>query len=92
MNLAWFRQPRFRARVRRVDADGDDFWNFEAPLADDLESLSVPIGIGNQINGDGDAERSGTFQRLKILTERDALAMFQQPFLIDGLDPEKHIL
>ena len=41
LKFARFRKPRFRARVRSVDADVDNFRYFQAPLPNDLEALMV---------------------------------------------------
>jgi len=72
----------FPSRVRRVDADGDDFWNFEAPLADDLESVVGPIGIGNQLMATV-MPRDRTIPTPQILT--DAMRCdVSAAFLIDG--------
>src|SRR5262245_6818586 len=39
---ARFSVPRFGAGVRRVDADVDNLWNFQTPIAYDLEAFAVP--------------------------------------------------
>ena len=91
LNGAGFRQPRFGAWIRRINADIHDFRNFQTPLTNNLEPLFVPVRIGDQVDGDGNAKRTGKLQGLKILSQRNAFAMLEQSLFVDGLDSDEHI-
>src|SRR5215510_13007592 len=86
-----FGVPGFRTGVRRIHADGHNFWNLQAPLPDDLEATSLPARIGDQIDGNPDAERARILERLEVFIDSDAFAMKYQPFFIDGFYADKHI-
>src|SRR5206468_6357623 len=84
--------PGLRARIRRVDRDVHDLRDLQTPLADDREALAVPLGVGDQVDGDLDAERARELERLEGVAERDALSVLAQALLVDGLEPEEHVL
>src|SRR6516162_7685166 len=50
---ARFSVPRLCARIRRVDADVDDFGNLQTPIAHDFKAFAVPRRIGNNVYGQG---------------------------------------
>src|SRR6185369_9883374 len=75
LDLGRCRVPALGSWVRSIDADGHDLRDVQAPLPNCLESLSIPVGIGDQIDGHADAKGSGTFQRFEVFPQRDALAM-----------------
>src|SRR5437868_1796636 len=62
LNLGRCRVPALGSGVRSIDADGHDLRDVQAPLPNCLESLSIPVWIGDQIDGNADAKGSGTFQ------------------------------
>ena len=67
-------EPALGARIGRVDADVDDLGQLEAPFAHDAEALLVPVGVGDDVDRDVDAERAREFERLEVAAERNALA------------------
>src|SRR6516165_11693810 len=82
--------PALGPRIGGIDADIDDVRHFQTPLADDPKPLMVPVRVGNQVDRDINAERAGEFDRFEIAVDRDALAEFAQPLLVDRLETEKH--
>src|ERR1700730_1611235 len=84
-------EPGLSARIGRVDADIHDLGHIHAPVAHDAEALLIPIRIGDDVDGDADAERTGELKRLEILAERNALAKFLQAVFVNGLDAEKEL-
>src|SRR5215471_1329258 len=82
--------PTLGPRIGGIDADIDDVRHFQTPLADDPEPFVVPVRVGDQIDRDIDPERAGEFDRLEIAVDRDALAEFAQPLLVDRLEAEEH--
>src|SRR5215469_5030546 len=83
--------PGLRSRVRRVDAEIDDLRHFEAPGANRRETVVIPIGVDDKIDGDGETKRAREFQRLEILPERHALAIGLEPGLVERLEPQEHV-
>src|SRR5271169_541579 len=85
-------EPAFSPRIGRVDAEVDHLGDFETPFAYDAKALMIPVGIGDQIDRDDQAERAGEFQRLKTAPERDALAVFLESLLVDRLQADEDVL
>src|SRR5206468_6179074 len=83
--------PCLRARVGRVDRDVHDLGDLQAPLADHFESLAVPVGIGDQVDRDHDAERARELEGFERAAEGDPLAILAQPLLVDGFEPQEHV-
>src|SRR6267143_4259828 len=50
--------PALGPGIGRVDADVHDFGQLEAPFADDAEALTVPFGVGDQIDQNVNPERA----------------------------------
>src|SRR6185312_17512101 len=88
---AFLAEPAFGSRIGRVDADVDDLGLLDAPVAHGSEPLMVPIRVGDQVDGDADAERAGEFERLEIAAERYPLAVFGKPLVVERLEPEEHV-
>src|SRR6185312_4210228 len=85
-------RPALGAGIGRVDADIHHLGHVEAPLPHGVEARFVPVGIGDDVDRDIDAERAGEFQRLHITAQRGALAIEAQPLFIQGFDTEEHVL
>ena len=66
--------PQLGAGIWRADADVDDLGDLQAPFANDAETVAIPVGLGDDVNGDIDAERTGEFERLEVLSQGHALA------------------
>jgi hypothetical protein len=57
-----------------------------------FELLTVPRRIGDQVDGDVDAQRSGCLQRFHVTIQVDPLAEPLQPGFVDRLQPDEHDL
>src|SRR5262249_49291569 len=86
------RVPGLGAGIRRVDADVHHLGDLGAPLAHDAEALPVPAGVGDDVDGDVDADGARELERLEVLREADALAELPEAILVDRLDAEEHDL
>src|SRR5262249_28868473 len=84
--------PALGPGIGSIDTDIDDLRQFERPFSQYAEALVVPLGIGDQIDQDVDAERARKFNRLEIATETDPLAELLQYLRLSRLDADKHVL
>src|SRR5207244_12789937 len=84
--------PGLGPRIRCVDGDVHDLRNLHTPLADDGEAFAVPVGVGDQVDRDLDAERTGELQGLEGVAERDPLAVLAQALLVDRIETEVRVL
>ena len=85
-------QPAFGPRIRRVDADIDDFGDVEPPFAHHAKALVVPIGVGDQVDRDDQSERAGEFERLEVAAGRGSLAVALEAVLVDRFEADKDVL
>src|SRR6201987_2395051 len=83
--------PGLRSRIWRVDGDVNDLGDLQRPFADGFEVALVPIGIGDDVYGGVNVQRSGAFEGFDILFYGDALAVALEALVIDSFDTEKHI-
>ncbi len=89
--VARFGDPSFRARIRGVDGDMNDFGDRQRPFADGFKVALVPIRVGDDIHGGMNIQRASAFERFDIFFHRDALAVALETFVVDRFDPEEHI-
>src|SRR5215510_10715285 len=91
VDLALLGHPALSTGIWRVDAEVADLRDFHAPLAQDGEAQFVPIGIGDDVDGHFDSERTRKLEGLIILAERRALAELAQALVVNRLDAEEHV-
>ena len=53
---------------------------------------SSQLGVGDDVDGDREPERAGDLQRAQVLVEGDPLAVGLEGVLVEGLDPEEHVV
>ena len=89
--MSLLRQPAFRPRIGGINAYVDDFGHLQTPLANGSETFLIPVWIGDDVDGNLNAKRVASLQRLEVPADRDPLAELAQAFIVDCLDTKKHI-
>ena len=89
--LALLREPGLGAGIRRGDGQVDDLWNGQRPVAHGGEPCLVPVGVGDDVDGHGQAQSPGDLQRLHVGIGRHALAMPLERLGIERLHAEEHV-
>src|SRR5215813_7563419 len=69
LDLARLPVPALGSRVWSVNAYGHNFWDFQAPLPNRLESPLIPVRFGNQIDGHGNTKGTGAFQGFEVFPQ-----------------------
>ena len=73
-------EPDFRAGVRSFHRQGDYFGDIHRPVAHRLESIFIPVRVGNDVEGNDQPYLPGRFQRPEIDSRIGPLA---QPALLN---------
>ena len=89
--LAGLGQPRLGAGVRRCHREVHDLRHGQRPVAHSGEAGLVPVGVGDDVDGHGEAQLARDFQRLHVGVGGDALAVALERLGVERLHAEEHV-
>ena len=90
--LARLGEPRLGARIGRAHRQVDDLGDAQRPLPDHREAALVPVRVGDDVEGNGEAELARDLERLEVLVGSHPLPQQLEPLLVERLHAEEHVV